>query len=531
MSARERWARALSDAAGEGLLGGDPLVPPEERPWPVVLLTAFGAWLAAIPLCGFFGLLLGGLIEAGAGYPIGVACLVAAVVVLRARGLPLFVEQLAVPGLLVGGGLLAFGLYDDMPDERQASAVLAAVAIGLAVAVPRAWLRAWLGSVAAGMVAMALLPPDVWFRAREGGNFWWAVHGLLVVWLVALAVQRAIGSKVALAVEPLAAGWVLVVVAGLAFLSGMTFLVGGATGQRFWGDGWQGEALLERGVSVGLAMAGFVGLARVWPSARRPVWALAALVCVALAGAMSTLGGLMLVLAVCAGTGRWRLASAAAVGVAWVIGAYYYRLDVALADKALVLVAAGALLGAIAWWSGPRRTPAGSVPPAPRFELPPALVPIAVVLCLLVVNTGIWQKEAVIANGRTVLVELAPVDPRSLAQGDYMALNFRLPAVAAEPRPSDLPPHVVVQVDERGVALPLRIELAGEEAPVLAPGELRIEMTAKDGRWVLVTDAWFFKEGDAERFAEARYGEFRITADGDAVLVGLRDTRLVPIPP
>jgi uncharacterized membrane-anchored protein len=202
---------------------------------------------------------------------------------------------------------------------------------------------------------------------------------------------------------------------------------------------------------------------------------------------------------------------------------------VVLAHKALLLVAAGAVLGAIAWWTGPRRVAAE--PLAPRFAWPAALVPVAVVLCLLVVNVGIWQKEAVISNGRTVLVELAPADPRSLAQGDYMTLNFRLPPVTAQPRPNDMPPHLVVQVDERGVALPLRIELAGEEAPVLAPGELRIELTAKDGRWVLVTDAWFFKEGDAQRFAVAKYGEFRITADGDAVLVGLRDTRLVPIPP
>ncbi|XOT97907.1 GDYXXLXY domain-containing protein, partial [Alcaligenes pakistanensis] len=28
--------------------------------------------------------------------------------------------------------------------------------------------------------------------------------------------------------------------------------------------------------------------------------------------------------------------------------------------------------------------------------------------------------------GQTVLLELAPVDPRSLMQGDYMSLNFAL---------------------------------------------------------------------------------------------------------
>jgi uncharacterized membrane-anchored protein len=115
-------------------------------------------------------------------------------------------------------------------------------------------------------------------------------------------------------------------------------------------------------------------------------------------------------------------------------------------------------------------------------------------------------------------------------QGDYMRLNFRLPDVPVAPGPGDLPPRVVLQVDERGVATPLRIELAGEEAPVLSPSDVRIALVPKDGRWVLVTDAWFFKEGHAERFASAKYGEFRVTADGEALLVGLRDARLSPIP-
>ena len=35
--------------------------------------------------------------------------------------------------------------------------------------------------------------------------------------------------------------------------------------------------------------------------------------------------------------------------------------------------------------------------------------------------------ERYIADGQPVFVELAPVDPRSLMQGDYMQLNFRLP--------------------------------------------------------------------------------------------------------
>ena len=58
-----------------------------------------------------------------------------------------------------------------------------------------------------------------------------------------------------------------------------------------------------------------------------------------------------------------------------------------------------------------------------RFRWVVLLTTLAV---LVVVNSAIWQKERHIAQGEVVYLELAPVDPRSLMQGDYMALNFAL---------------------------------------------------------------------------------------------------------
>jgi uncharacterized membrane-anchored protein len=52
---------------------------------------------------------------------------------------------------------------------------------------------------------------------------------------------------------------------------------------------------------------------------------------------------------------------------------------------------------------------------------------------LVVANLGIWQKEDLVANGQPVFVALAPVDPRSLLQGDYMRLNFRVPVARWRP--------------------------------------------------------------------------------------------------
>ena len=125
------------------------------------------------------------------------------------------------------------------------------------------------------------------------------------------------------------------------------------------------------------------------------------------------------------------------------------------------------------------------------------------VLILLLINMSIWRKEQVLAHGATVFLALAPVDPRSLMQGDFMRLNFNVPGEPAEQRSGMLRvqrPRAVAQVDERGVARLVRID-AGEP---LQPGELHIELTPKQGRWILVSDAWFFAEGEAQRWARAR---------------------------
>lgn len=51
---------------------------------------------------------------------------------------------------------------------------------------------------------------------------------------------------------------------------------------------------------------------------------------------------------------------------------------------------------------------------------------VALIAVLGIVNASIIDKEKHLAEGQVVYLELAPVDPRSLMQGDYMALNFRV---------------------------------------------------------------------------------------------------------
>ncbi len=153
------------------------------------------------------------------------------------------------------------------------------------------------------------------------------------------------------------------------------------------------------------------------------------------------------------------------------------------------------------------------------------LVAAGLVLALGVPNALVVNKERLLSSGTTMLLELAPVDPRSLIEGDYMRLDYRLARAAwrvvdADSAEAANDGHLVVTVDERGVAELVRLHEPG--AP-LAPGEHLLRYRRRGDRMRVGTDAYYFQEGLADLFSHARYGEVRVSAGGETVLVGLRD--------
>ncbi|WP_256561709.1 GDYXXLXY domain-containing protein [Pyxidicoccus xibeiensis] len=148
-------------------------------------------------------------------------------------------------------------------------------------------------------------------------------------------------------------------------------------------------------------------------------------------------------------------------------------------------------------------------------------------LALLVPAGLVAQKEYVLATGRTVLLELAPRDPRSLIQGDYMVLDY---AVSREQwenvtlQPDD--GYLVLRLDEQGVGRFVRFD--SKETP-LAPGEFKLRYRVRQRRVRLGAESFFFQEGHAERYERARYGELSVAGSGASVLVGLRDEARQPL--
>ncbi len=167
---------------------------------------------------------------------------------------------------------------------------------------------------------------------------------------------------------------------------------------------------------------------------------------------------------------------------------------------------------------------------------------IALISCLAVlalVNFSIAGKERQLESGKVVYLELAPVDPRSLMQGDYMALRFKL---ADDARPAlklsdavpgsgfqrDLAPadgRIVAALDSSSIATYSRLD----DGTLPAPNEILLRYRVREGEIKFATNAFFFQEGTAQRYEGARYGEFRVAPNGELLLTGLRGKELQPL--
>jgi len=151
---------------------------------------------------------------------------------------------------------------------------------------------------------------------------------------------------------------------------------------------------------------------------------------------------------------------------------------------------------------------------------------VALALVLVSVNTSIVAKERIKSHGERIYLEMAPVDPRSLMQGDYMALRFKVADDAFGRSPSERADgYVVIEVGDGNVGTFRRFD----DGTPLAASEAKMRYRMRNGLPKFATNAFFFEEGYADDYAKARFGEFRVASDGESILTGVRDAGSQPL--
>jgi uncharacterized membrane-anchored protein len=154
------------------------------------------------------------------------------------------------------------------------------------------------------------------------------------------------------------------------------------------------------------------------------------------------------------------------------------------------------------------------------------IILLNLIFLLVYFNYSVAKKEELSKNGQLVLLELAPVDPRSLMQGDYMALRYKISENAGSQNIAKRG-YCVVQPDSNNIARSARFQ---KDRTPLNKGEQLIEYTSPD-QWSINigAESFFFQEGQAAKYERAKYGGVKTDKKGNSLLTGLYDEHLKKI--
>ena len=239
------------------------------------------------------------------------------------------------------------------------------------------------------------------------------------------------------------------------------------------------------------------------------------------------------------------------------LGGFYYQLSIPLLYKGALLVSFAVIFAIVTLFLHARyKTPSQSaVENHSVFKAPIWLVGVFVIALLGAVNYKVQQFEDVLATGKPIVLKIAPVDPRSLMQGDYMVLNYAIlsefqqsqflpesnesletsESIDAgeanettgidESSPSGKKAYILVHLDKNHVATFCEKQ---SEIPTdfkHCTPNVYLPIRYKDWLPELPSQDYFFAEGKGEHYAQAEYAEYRFK-DGILLLARLLDKDL-----
>ena len=149
------------------------------------------------------------------------------------------------------------------------------------------------------------------------------------------------------------------------------------------------------------------------------------------------------------------------------------------------------------------------------------IIPFVALLVVVLSGKSIYDKEQLMTNGKQVYFQLAPVDPRSLMQGDYMRLSRA--GIESVKNKEALPKrgYCLFFTDSNGVVTGARFQK--EDKPVRS-GEQLLKYTTNFNGIQIGAESYFFQEGKAGRYNNAVYGLIRVDQQGNSLLIGLCDS-------
>ncbi|WP_101776071.1 GDYXXLXY domain-containing protein [Pasteurella oralis] len=231
----------------------------------------------------------------------------------------------------------------------------------------------------------------------------------------------------------------------------------------------------------------------------------------------------------------------AVFGVVTNLAAYYYLLTIPLLYKSFLLMLLSIiwlcftliLIRHIKSQEMVEERAESTVPNRKTLLIRVMLTAITALAIGLTTSYSIHKYEDVLTTGESIILKTAPVDPRSLMQGDYMSLNYEILQDIRNAWYEDPPEgasfvYALLKRDELGITTLCRLQ---KDIPTNFEGcTPDIYLPINVAQWWprLPSQDYFFAEGKGEYYAQAEYAEYRFK-NGKALLFQLLDKNLNPL--
>jgi len=142
------------------------------------------------------------------------------------------------------------------------------------------------------------------------------------------------------------------------------------------------------------------------------------------------------------------------------------------------------------------------------------IILLSAILVFGFLNYAIYSKEQLKQHGKIMLLKLVPVDPRSLMQGDYMALRYAIEPVISKQY------GAIIRVDAKGIGQFIAL-YTGQE---LSKNEMVMPYSIPNNTVHIVPNEFnFLPKEHLEYYEKAEYAMFKYNNLGHQLLIGLAD--------
>lgn len=499
--------------------------------WYVRVLQGFAGWLAAVFMLGFLGFGVAGLFE----YPaatmlLGVVMNASVYVFFKTKNNSDFFEQMVLAFSLTGQFLFAFGLMELFGfKERQWLVMIGLYQVVLVFIMQNylhRFLSTWFAIIAlfwgfeylvysglgsalvAGLFAWIWLTKAGWEAEKD---FYEPIGYALGVALLQLNIQSQFWLFDLMHHRHVESSWMMLNAPWVSATLNSVILIY-----------FVSKVVKEREIALSSNTGKLIVLGTV----------------LLLFSALPVIGLSSALLVLLLGFSRQRIILMVMGGLALVgfVGWYYYSLNETLLFKSIVLIVIGLVL--LVGYVVLHKVTNQSIKKSDQSlhtekggltgRLQKMAAAITMILSLLGVNHAIWNKEQLLDNGQSVFLELAPVDPRSLMQGDYMRLRFDLAnkissaQALKQTEETAKDGQIIVDVDAQGIGTFNALSVGQD----LASNQIKMQYRTRKNRIQFATNAFFFQEGDAGLFNAARFGEFKVDESGELLLKAMYDKDL-----